>query len=59
MACRASARIGKIILPEIHKRVEKFWQNYITEQVGDYFRESNQLTSQLIEKKLADFGCHY
>jgi len=40
----------------IHNKVEKRLEQTITEHVGNYFRESNQRTSQLIGINLAEWG---
>ncbi|MEQ8541380.1 MAG: sulfotransferase domain-containing protein [Coleofasciculus sp. D1-CHI-01] len=44
------------LLEGIHERIEQNWKQFIAEYVGDYFRLSNQRTSQLIGMNLADFG---
>ena len=44
------------LLEGIHERIEQDWKQFIAEYVGDYFRLSNQRTSQLIGMDLANFG---
>lgn len=43
-------------LDGFHQGIENDWKQFIAEYVGDYFRLSNQRTSQLIGMNLADFG---
>lgn len=53
---KLTAGIDRVIPNGIHQRVDDNMKIFIREFVGDYFKDSNQRTSQLIGMNLADFG---
>lgn len=51
------SKVIELISPAyFHQNIESNWRQLIADYIGDSFRESNQITSQLIDMNLADFG---
>ena len=53
---RACRRLDELAPADLLKKHEARWRDFVEQQVGDRYAESNALTSELIDVNLKDFG---